>query len=128
MEILDDLFGRRTQTSLGDADQQAIERYRALLRTAPPDAIEQAHQEAFAQLTPEQRNQVLAELSREVPASEPSALALRQPDAGFPHGLHGDDIEREPHEQEPHAQYASDDDYADDDLAGDKLGADDFDV
>ncbi|HTU59198.1 MAG TPA: hypothetical protein VMF89_12205 [Polyangiales bacterium] len=100
MGILDKLLGKeeparapQAQTSRGNADQQAVERYRYLLRTAPPDAIEQAHQEAFAQLTPEQRAQVLAELSREVPASErghaqpePNALArlatraeLRQP-------------------------------------------------
>ena len=51
-------------------DQQAIERYRYMLRTAPPDDIERAHAEAFAQLSPEQRATVLAELSREVPASE----------------------------------------------------------
>jgi hypothetical protein len=51
-------------------DQQAIERYRYMLRTAPPDDIERAHAEAFAQLTPEQRAAVLNELSRQVPASE----------------------------------------------------------
>jgi hypothetical protein len=28
-------------------DQQAIERYRYMLRTAPPDDIERAHEEAF---------------------------------------------------------------------------------
>ena len=36
----------------GSTDEQAIARYRYLLRTAPPEAIEQAHAEAFAQLTP----------------------------------------------------------------------------
>ena len=51
-------------------DQTAIERYRYLLRTAPPDDIERAHEEAFARLTPAQRAQVLQELSQEVPASE----------------------------------------------------------
>ena len=51
-------------------DQQAIERYRYMLRTAPPDDIERAHAEAFAQLSSEQRATVLAELSRQVPASE----------------------------------------------------------
>jgi hypothetical protein len=72
-------------------DTQAIERYRYLLRTAPPDAIERAHEEAFAQLTPEQRRQVLRELSTQVDASEvtgndPKSLArtatraeMRQP-------------------------------------------------
>jgi len=51
-------------------DQKAIERYLYLLRTAPPDEIERAHEEAFSRLTPEQRAQVLRELSQEVPTSE----------------------------------------------------------
>jgi hypothetical protein len=51
-------------------DQQAIERYRYMLRTAPPDDIERAHAEAFERLTPEQRATVLRELSSQVPASE----------------------------------------------------------
>ncbi len=51
-------------------DQRAIERYRYMLRTAPPDDIERAHADAFAQLTAEQRATVLRELSRQVPASE----------------------------------------------------------
>ncbi|MCU1431376.1 MAG: hypothetical protein JWP95_481 [Actinotalea sp.] len=52
------------------SDEAAIERYRYLLRTAPPETIEQAHAEAFAQLTPEQRRQVLEQLSSEVPPAE----------------------------------------------------------
>jgi hypothetical protein len=51
-------------------DQQAIDRYRYMLRTAPPDDIERAHEEAFQQLTPDQRAVVLRELSGQVPASE----------------------------------------------------------
>ena len=51
-------------------DQQAIERYRYLLRTAPPDKIEEAHAEAFAQLTPQQRQEVLVQLAAAVPSSE----------------------------------------------------------
>ena len=51
-------------------DQQAIERYRYMLQTAPPDDIERAHAEAFAQLTPEQRRAVLQGLSGQVPPSE----------------------------------------------------------
>ena len=51
-------------------DQQAIERYRYMLRTAPPNDIERAHAEAFAQLTPEQRQVVLRELSAQVAPSE----------------------------------------------------------
>ena len=51
-------------------NQQAIERYRYLLRTAPPGDIERAHEEAFAQLSAEQRAGVLRQLSENVPASE----------------------------------------------------------
>ncbi len=51
-------------------DEQAVERYRYLLRTAPPETIEDAHAEAFAKLTPEQRQQVLAEMSTAVPEAE----------------------------------------------------------
>jgi len=51
-------------------DQQAIDRYRYMLRTAPPDDVERAHQEALERLTPEQRATVLSELSRQVPESE----------------------------------------------------------
>jgi hypothetical protein len=62
-------------------DEQALERYRYLVRTAPPDAIEQAHEEAFSKLTPEQRRQALRELSAVVPeheraeADDPRSLA-----------------------------------------------------
>jgi hypothetical protein len=55
------------------ADEQALERYRYLLRTAPPETIEEAHAEAFAQLSPEQRRMVLEELSRELPERERTA-------------------------------------------------------
>ena len=40
------------------------------MRTAPPDDIERAHEEAFQQLTPEQRAIVLRELTTQVPPSE----------------------------------------------------------
>ena len=66
--------------SQASADEQAIARYRYLLRTAPPEAIEQAHAEAFAQLTLEQRRHVLRELSAELPAAERNA-ALRGGDS-----------------------------------------------
>jgi hypothetical protein len=51
-------------------DEQAVSRYRYLLRTAPPETIEQAHAEAFSQLTPEQRRTVLQQLSANVPPQE----------------------------------------------------------
>ncbi|QDW61886.1 hypothetical protein [Oerskovia sp. KBS0722] len=51
-------------------DDVAIDRYRYLLRTAPPEAVEQAHAEAFERLTPEQRRRVLAELGENLPPAE----------------------------------------------------------
>ena len=51
-------------------NEQALERYRYLVRTAPPDAIEQAHEEAFAKLTPEQRRLALRDASAAVPEHE----------------------------------------------------------
>jgi len=103
MGFLDRLFGtspaaprREPKTApRNESDNRAIARYRYLLRTAPPEAIEQAHAEAFAQLTAEQRAVVLQQLRDELPESErgpvpaandPQALArmatraeLRQP-------------------------------------------------
>jgi hypothetical protein len=55
------------------ADEQAVERYRYLLRTAPPETIEAAHAEAFAKLTPEQRRLVFEELSSTLTPAEKSA-------------------------------------------------------
>jgi hypothetical protein len=76
----------------GAEDESAVERYRYLLRTAPPERIEEVHAEAFAQLTPEQRRLVHDEFTRTAPAGEaprgddPRSLAqsatrseLRQP-------------------------------------------------
>ena len=41
-----------------------------MLRTAPPDDIERAHEEAFGQLSAEQRAAVLQQLAAQVPPSE----------------------------------------------------------
>lgn len=63
-------------------DERAIARYRYLLQSAPPEAIEQVHAEAFAQLTPEQRHQVFDALKQNAPVGEaptsedPRALAV----------------------------------------------------
>lgn len=92
------LFGRRRdeRRDAGQAGQQitdehALERYRYMLSTAPPEDIERAHEEAFARLTPEQRRQALQALSQVVPPGEirgddPASLArtatraeIRQP-------------------------------------------------
>jgi hypothetical protein len=97
MGFLDWLFGRKkahepqqpswsgrgeqySQTSEPLTDEQAIQRYRYMLRTAPPETIEQAHAEAFAQLTPAQRAQVLRELTTTLPAHERAAIASGQDD------------------------------------------------
>jgi hypothetical protein len=61
---------RRSGSAAKDPDEAAVERYRYMLRTAPPETIEQAHAEAFAKLTPEQRQKVLADVSAELPPSE----------------------------------------------------------
>lgn len=55
-------------------DERALARYQYLLRTAPPDQIERVHAEAFEQLTPEQRQQVLQTLSQNaVPGEAPTS-------------------------------------------------------
>ncbi len=90
MGLLDWLFGRREERraqpaastydpgggqQLSDVDERALQRYRYMLSTAPPEAIEQAHEEAFARLTPAQRAQVLRELAAVTPERERAALA-----------------------------------------------------
>jgi hypothetical protein len=71
--------GHGGQAAAGRTDDEiAVERYRYLLRTAPPETIEQVHAEAFATLTPEQRRAVFDELSRQSPQGE----APRGDDAG----------------------------------------------
>jgi hypothetical protein len=79
MSILGRLFGGESgQASTRQpeqfGDEQAIERYRYMLRTAPPETIEQAHAEAFARLTPEQRRMVLEQLRADAPQAERAAI------------------------------------------------------
>ena len=63
-------------------DEIAVERYQYLLRTAPPETIEQVHTEAFSKLTPEQRDILFRQLTESVDPSErpadaaPATLAL----------------------------------------------------
>lgn len=55
-------------------DEVAVDRYRYLLRTAPPDAVEEVHAEAFARLTPQQRRLVFDDLSQHAaPADRPAS-------------------------------------------------------
>ena len=56
------------------ADEQAILRYRYMLKTAPPETIEQAHAEAFARLTPEQQRTVLQRMAETIPDSDRASL------------------------------------------------------
>lgn len=84
MSIIDKLLGReeatqqqQTRRQVEDqpltgrsSDEQAVARYRYMLQTAPPETIEQAHTEAFARLTAEQRRLVLEELSADAPEAE----------------------------------------------------------
>ena len=51
-------------------DEIAVDRYRYLLRTAPPDAVEEVHAEAFAKLTPQQRHLVFEDLSQNAAAAD----------------------------------------------------------
>lgn len=99
MSILDKLMGREeapapARPATGTTDEQAVARYQYMLRTAPPESIEQAHEEAFARLTPEQRQIALQKLSENAPPEErpqgddPQSLAraatraeIRQPGA-----------------------------------------------
>ena len=75
MGILDRLRGMGVQRPVEApvSDEQAIERYRYMLRTAPPETIEQAHAEAFARLTPEQRRMALSTLAEASPPHERAA-------------------------------------------------------
>jgi hypothetical protein len=87
MGFLDRLFGTESPRTRGheplppaDPDARAIERYRYMVRTAPPEVLEQAHAEAFATLTPEQRRQVLASLAQAAPPGESAAIAATSVD------------------------------------------------
>jgi hypothetical protein len=99
MGFLDRLLGRpepetprRSPVPQQSEDEIAVERYRYLLRTAPPETIEEVHAEAFSKLTDEQRDLLFQQLTEnamegERPAdAEPATLArsatraeLRQP-------------------------------------------------
>ncbi|MGN7191214.1 MULTISPECIES: hypothetical protein [unclassified Curtobacterium] len=53
-----------------DPDAVALAKYDYLLRTAPPERLEQVHHDAFARLTPAQRQQVRDRLNSELPPHE----------------------------------------------------------
>ncbi len=53
-----------------DADKVAIAKYDYLLRTAPPERLEQVHHDAFARLTPAQRQEIRNRLNSQLPPNE----------------------------------------------------------
>jgi hypothetical protein len=61
-------------------DEMAVQRYRYMLQSAPPETIEQAHAEAFEKLTPEQRALALRSLSAELPPHERETIAPHHDD------------------------------------------------
>ena len=79
MGLFDRIFGNAPRQPVAPApsdDEQAIARYRYMLKTAPPEAIEQAHTEAFARLTPEQRRMVLEQLRAATPEGQRDSTPL----------------------------------------------------
>ncbi|HEV7956836.1 MAG: hypothetical protein JWL94_1302 [Microbacteriaceae bacterium] len=87
MGFLDRILGREEQEPQRDPllprphrsqrseDEIAVERYQYLLRTAPPETIEQVHAEAFGKLTEEQRELLFRQLGENANASERPANA-----------------------------------------------------
>ncbi len=66
--------GTANASTAPGTDAQAVARYRYMLQTAPPETLEQAHTEAFARLTPEQRRLALQQLANVVPEDERASL------------------------------------------------------
>lgn len=85
MGIFDRLFGTNNEEQAppppragagapGRSDDEiAVDRYRYLLRTAPPETIEQVHAEAFAKLSPDQRRLLFDQLTQNAPEGEKPA-------------------------------------------------------
>lgn len=69
----------QTTTTTTAAGGDAVARYRYLLSTSSPDQIEQAHEEAFAAMSAQERQQVLTALSGsgETPADASSSSLAR---------------------------------------------------
>ncbi len=53
-----------------DTNRDAVARYEYLLRTAAPGQLEQIHQDAFARLTPAERENLAARMRTELPPAE----------------------------------------------------------
>jgi hypothetical protein len=84
--------GRPRGTGPADGDKVALAKYDYLLRTSSPEQLEQVHHDAFARLTPEQRQQVLQRMNAELPPHErvaddsagPMARAMTRGEVGRP--------------------------------------------
>jgi hypothetical protein len=84
--------GRPRSTGPADHDKVALAKYDYLLRTSSPEQLEQVHHDAFARLTPEQRQQVLQRMNAELPPHErvaddsagPMARAMTRGEVGRP--------------------------------------------
>jgi len=84
--------GRPRGTGPVDHDKVALAKYDYLLRTSSPEQLEQVHHDAFARLTPEQRQQVLQRMNAELPPHErvaddsagPMARAMTRGEVGRP--------------------------------------------
>lgn len=63
-------YGQPQQQGPADSDKVALAKYDYLLRTSSPDQLEQVHHDAFARLTPAQRQQVRNRLNSELPPHE----------------------------------------------------------
>ncbi|TCU85440.1 hypothetical protein EDF51_10426 [Curtobacterium sp. PhB25] len=63
-------YGQPQQHGPADSDKVALAKYDYLLRTSSPDQLEQVHHDAFARLTPAQRQQVRNRLNSELPPHE----------------------------------------------------------
>lgn len=67
--------GTGSAASVSDADRAAIARYDYLMQTADPQRVEQIHREAFARLTPAQRDHIAQRMQTEFGPGERPASA-----------------------------------------------------
>lgn len=83
MGFLNDLFGGPEEDSVRSRgtspvgaqrapteDELAVRRYQYLMDTAPPEDLEAVHREAFAKLSPKQREMLAKQLGAEAPPGE----------------------------------------------------------
>jgi|GEM_PF-5170131 len=63
------------------SEEQAIQRYRYLLQTAPPETLERGHVEAFTRMAQSQRARILKELAAALPDETRASINLQADDA-----------------------------------------------